>query len=110
MTEHKIVVPGEESAPAGPPAENEATRLARALLEAAPGIEHLTVAYSPNGKPNTVLTASTGTTPLMWVMGALDFVRYHCFGLLDQHRAYKLQEQLEADLIARQLRVEGRLN
>lgn len=112
MTEQKIVVPGEEPAPAGgtPPGDNEATKLARALLEAAPGIEHLTVAYSPTGKPNSVLTATTGPTPVMWVLGALDYVRYHCFNLLDQHRAYKMQEQLEADLIARELRAQGRLN
>ena len=98
----------DETGPA--PAENEAIKIARFLLREAPGIENLTIVYSPVGKPTTVLTSTTGHSPVMWVLGAMEYVRYHCYTVLDHHRVKQVHEDLTAMLAQDEKPDKGGLN
>ena len=80
------------------------------LLKAAPDIENLVIAFSVKGKMMNVVVGTTGASPTMWVLGALDHVRWHVFNSLSLHKYVRDRERAEATVVSAQLKEEGGLN
>jgi hypothetical protein len=90
-------------------AVNPARQILETMLADADNIENLTALYSMKGRPEEVRLALTRSTSALWVLGALDYARWHLFSLLTAIRAIKSQATDEDLAYAEHLKKEGRL-
>lgn len=89
---------------------SEAQELLDKAVQQGDEIENLCMAFSLKNKPLTVVVGTTGRSPTMWVLGALDHIRWHIFNAMTMHKYVSQEEVAEAITISDFLKKEGRLN
>ena len=87
----------------------EPQRLIDQLVAMAPDIDNMVVVFSVKTKPS-VIVGYTGYSHTMWVLGALDHVRWQIYNALTMHKYAKDNEAAEAMVIVDHLKKEGRLS
>lgn len=87
----------------------EAQRVIDALQASAGEIDNLAVLYSVKGQPMNVMFGYTRSTSVMWMLGAIEYARWHIFNLITMVRAQRAAEHEAMEDVVKRLKDENKL-
>ena len=84
------------------PSGSQAERLLGAIAEQAGSIDNVFVVFSKKGAPDAITVGTTGHTPVIWTLGAMEYARWHLFNTLTMNQMAK-EGQVAAAMMEHEL-------
>lgn len=74
----------------------QAQRLLAAMAEEGADVDNLFVVFSRKDEPHTIMVGLTNHSPMMWVLGAAEYARWHLYNLMTDQRNAKTYDMIQA--------------